>query len=282
MQKPRLTQRRLLTAVVFVLFVCCFLPVGTAQHLAEVPHWLLSAALAPPGSVVKSISHKLRPGEKHEIGPELTAAALRGRLAKALEYVGQLETQNARLRRENARLKQSKEVINLGSYQPLEARVTSYSGDQGNPVITIDHGSRSGVGKRMTVISGASLVGKVIATGPLTAEVQLITTPGTGLSVRVLPPSVQVPPREIDTWVKYNASLGAFYFDPAKAKRISIGDIAQLADDRWPDHAQGLIVGKVTRIMRHPTNWMNLKRVVIKPMVSLQDLSEVMVLVPKD
>lgn len=282
MKKPWLTQRRLLSAVAFVLFAASFLPTDWGQSLAAVPHWLVSAALAPPGAVITSVSHRLRPGPSHQIAEQLTNEQLHLQFGQAMQYVHQLEVKVQQLEAENARLKQSRQRINLEHVQLLDVRVTEFSGSRSNPVITIDHGKRAGIGKRMAVVNGFSLVGTVIAVGALTAEVRLITTPNTGLSVRIVPPTTQTPPRELDTWVQYKTADHAFRFDPAIDKPVKVGDVAYLDDDRWPADAQGFLVGKVTRIMRHPTNPLNLKRVIIQPVVTLRDLSQVTVLVPKD
>lgn len=281
MKKPRLTQRWLLTAVALALFVCSLLPGAVGRSVATVPHWLVTAALAPPGAAVTSVSHYLRPGKSRKL-MEDSPARLREKYGEALRYNQKLLQENGRLKRENARLTQSRQRISLAHVRLVEARVTAYSGDGGNPTLNIDHGRRSGIAQRMVVVSGFNLVGTIVGAGPLTADVKLLTVPKTGVNVRIAPASPGASPRAMTAWITYDAKVGAFTFSPAIDKPVKVGDVAFLDDDSWPADAQGFVVGKVVGIEKNLKDPLNLKRVIIKPLRSLRRLARVTVLVPGD
>lgn len=78
--------------------------------------------------------------------------------------------------RQSAELASMLKLAGLGSFQVLPARVVAYGPAQNfTGTITIDAGSSDGLAVDMSVINGDGLVGKVVAVGPTTATVQLVT-----------------------------------------------------------------------------------------------------------
>jgi rod shape-determining protein MreC len=91
--------------------------------------------------------------------------------------VAQLQTQLRMTATERNEYLQEQKLLHLAGlaqYTSVAARVTAYGAAFGfESTIAIDRGSASGISRNETVISGAGLVGRVVAVGPNTATVQL-------------------------------------------------------------------------------------------------------------
>ncbi|MGA0980641.1 MAG: rod shape-determining protein MreC, partial [Candidatus Nanopelagicales bacterium] len=108
-----------------------------------------------------------------------------GDLGSADERIAALEQENAQLRAEldtaandRARIEDLNALLGLVStneYTTVPAQVIAVGPAQGFAwTVTIDAGSRDGVERDMSVISGAGLVGRTIDVGPTTSTVLLI------------------------------------------------------------------------------------------------------------
>jgi rod shape-determining protein MreC len=108
-----------------------------------------------------------------------------GGLGSADERIAALEQENAQLRAEldtaandRARIEDLNALLGLVStndYTTVPAQVIAVGPAQGFAwTVTIDAGSRDGVERDMSVISGAGLVGRTIDVGPTTSTVLLI------------------------------------------------------------------------------------------------------------
>lgn len=108
-----------------------------------------------------------------------------GGLGDADARIAQLEADNARLQAEldtvandRARVADLEALLGLVStndYETVPAQVIAVGPAQGFAwTVTIDAGSRDGVERDMSVISGAGLVGRTIDVGPTTSTVLLI------------------------------------------------------------------------------------------------------------
>jgi rod shape-determining protein MreC len=118
--------------------------------------------------------------------------------------IGEQETLIARLQRENAALRTQLTAAaadrNLaaqldallgtagrGRYQVVPARIVAFDADRGfSWSVAIDVGTRDGVRRDMTVVSGAGLVGRVVSVGPHSATVLLAADPVSSVGVRVV------------------------------------------------------------------------------------------------
>ena len=108
-----------------------------------------------------------------------------GGLGDANARIAQLEADNARLQAEldtvandRARVADLEELLGLvatNDYATVPAQVIAVGPAQGFAwTVTIDAGSRDGIERDMSVISGAGLVGRTIDVGPTTSTVLLI------------------------------------------------------------------------------------------------------------
>jgi|SRR4051794_34861423 len=88
----------------------------------------------------------------------------------------QIEVRSARAAKdENERLKGLLELQKQSSYSPIIASVIARDPSLWFDTITINRGRSSGVDLNMPVVTPGGIVGRVVATGPITSQVMLIT-----------------------------------------------------------------------------------------------------------
>lgn len=112
------------------------------------------------------------------------------------DQIDALEAENAELRRQllTAPLDQARvdaldkllRVSSLGGYKIVPSQVISVAAENGYArTVTVDSGTRDGVHRNQTVLNGDGLVGRVIAVGPGTATILLLTDPEFGVGSRL-------------------------------------------------------------------------------------------------
>ena len=102
------------------------------------------------------------------------------RLRAQVQAAAQLEARNQMLMRENEQLRSALSIKERSQYPLLAAEVISRTSDNWYRTVTINRGSRDGVQPNMAVVNWQGLVGKVSATTPFTATVQLVIDAGFG------------------------------------------------------------------------------------------------------
>jgi len=154
-----------------------------------------------------SILDRLRETASSVLGPiERAAAAVVNPVSDFIDGVtsinanagriDELEAENDELRRQllTAPLDQSRvdeldsllRVASLGAYKIVPAQVIAVAAENGYArTVTVDAGTRDGIHRDQTVLNGDGLVGRVIAAGPGTATILLLTDPEFGVGSRL-------------------------------------------------------------------------------------------------
>jgi len=191
----------------------------------------------------------------------------------------------ARLRQENARLRELLEGSQPGyEYAPL-ARVVAPVGGAFTDRVTINVGTDHGVEPEQPVVVGENtLVGRTTSrVTPSTAEVMLVDDPDFAAGARVVPPNGEVPPEETagegilqTDWEGY---LGLDYVDlEARAEK---GDFVVTSGRRLDSERRllfppGLLLGTIEVVNSRDVE--QFKTIVVKPAVRPDDLEEVRVI----
>ncbi|HLN61282.1 MAG TPA: rod shape-determining protein MreC [Symbiobacteriaceae bacterium] len=101
-------------------------------------------------------------------------------LRDQVQQAEQLGARNEQLVQENQTLRNELNMKERAKYPLLTAQVISRTADNWYRTILINQGSRDGVQPNMAVVNWQGLVGKVSATTPYTATVQLVIDAGFG------------------------------------------------------------------------------------------------------
>ena len=289
MKRSFLTPQRLLALVAALLLIASFVGGRTSTALAHIPRTVVSTALAPAHLLLYNVGATVRGTGEDAVQwssgdnqrPDTTQ--LRQELGRALRLNEKLRQQNSRLKQQITQLSQIREQFGLSGMRLVGARVTAYTGDPGAPVITIDRGTNVGISRGTVIASGFHLVGEVVHAGPLTADVKLITAKGTKLQVRFVPPRADAQPRiESTRQVTLREDGRTFGVQLDIDINVQAGDLAHLADPRWPRESRGFVVGQVRAVEPADENPYLFQNVVIDPIPPLTSLNEVTALVPTE
>lgn len=135
----------------------------------------VGAAAAPFVSVAQSVTTFGDAGTRSEIAAN--------DLAKA---TGSDQAQ-ADTARSAAQLDAMLKTAGVRGFQVIPARVVAYGSAQTfSGTVTLDAGSNDGLSPDMSVLNGSGLVGKIIAVGPTTATVQLVTDDDSVVGARLV------------------------------------------------------------------------------------------------
>ena len=283
MPSPLLTSHRLLFVIALVLLINSQLPAPLAGLAGRVLQPVLDLTTLPVRAPLHSMAVGLRPTEIPEDLPDppKTADQLATELAIARSRIDQLEQLIDELKRRLALIE------TVGEYgetptRPLSAKVNNYTDTGPSQIISINRGSNHGVAAGMTVVYEYSLVGRVVApVGPVSANVELVTSHDAVFQVRVQPRDAQT------TYANIRATpSGDGRTFVAQVGRDS--PIRELADVRMADavyypDARGWVLGRVESVDPYPDDPTLYKQLVIAPEFDLRyGLEEVVVLLPAE
>jgi rod shape-determining protein MreC len=135
----------------------------------------VGAAAAPFVSVAQSVTSFGNAQERNDIAAQELAQATGS---------DQTQTDNARAA---TSLDSMLKTAGTRGLQVIPARVVAYGSAQTfSGTVTIDAGSNDGLTSEMSVMNGNGLVGKIIAVGPTTATVQLVTDDDSVVGARLV------------------------------------------------------------------------------------------------
>lgn len=289
-----LNQRRLLATAIGLLIVTSQLGAGVSEWVLYVPHNVLEISTLPfkrmvrwaTGGTRAPASDGVNFGQYEQLADNYGAALrrqayLEQQLIIAHETIDELAAVRQHINMTSAGNVGGGVGGNVGGVGLVYATVASWSHANGALSITIDRGSRRGVAVGQAVTSGMNLVGRVVGVTPMTATVELVTSPSMKLLARVIPPQPGPVPRE--TYAEFDNSSDdddRMTAVVGKDQSVVVGDWAHLFDETWPAEAGGCVIGQVVAVEDFSDDPLLRKRVVIEPMQTLSRLHRVVVLTP--
>jgi len=275
MRKTVINPQRMLIGLVLALLVSSLLPASWARLLSQTPRHLLAATLMPTDHLIKPLADKLR--RPADLSVDL---GNQEEYEHANQQIMELQYKLRQAHERIAQLSEIRDTLRLVGVKLLSATITSWSADRHHPAVILNRGRRHGLDTGLIVTRGFSLVGRVTDASSVTSTVGLITAPDTHLIVKVIPPIAGSAPRELITQIRSVKGKDVFWADTDADDPVQIGDLAHLVDDTWPSESRGLVVGKVTQILKHPDDPILRRRLVVTPIRSLAHLSHVTVIIP--
>jgi len=262
------------------LVVCSFLPAAALRFVTSTPRHVLESVTAPFTDQLGVIADWLRPPPppEQEVVMAEELAILRAQNEQLQHQVNEL----MQLLVESQAVQDFVRQQQLDGFEWRTVSVARGAFDPARPTLTLSRGDtdRVQVGQ-VVIVRGAQLVGRISDTGPVTATVNTILQPKTVLEVVIRAPQ----PSDRDTRVRATVERDrkALVFRTAVGKQagVQVGDLAQLADDDWPDAARGFVLGRVTQVLDDPEHPTLRDRLTIEPTVDLRRLNYVTVLVDR-
>lgn len=281
MPSARLTFRRGVIAAVVLLSILALLPHRYSGY-ATIVRSVTLLALTPVAEPINRFAGALR--RQHERPVLGTEQELSERVQELRGRVMALEQRERELERAVAEL-QGLRRRQGDSYVHRRAAVIGRSSDASGGILQLNVGSRHGIRPGLPVVHGASVVGRITQVGPTSSTLGLLTTPGTLVEV-------VAGPEGADDASADGERGGRLLLRAARGNRIiadevdrqlpvEAGDFARLMDPSWPRSVQGMLVGRVTAVEESPDDPL-LKRVGVRPLMSLRDVESVIVIVPRD
>lgn len=280
MKQAVLSQRHVLILVTGLAFVSSFLPTGVSQWLWSRPRYVKDLLLAPLCDPLHALSMNVRPRAGSSTAAGSDAALEVGR---SRNYLRKLESELKEAREKLAQYERVSSLaraglLNLRGLDLVWARVTGWSGPPDQPVLIINRGRKDGLTEGLAVTDGVNLVGTLQSVGPVTSGVVLVSAARASLEVRIVPPTLEAPTRELPGYLQYDGKRKCFYLVAPKQTDVRAGDLAHLTGGGWPDEAKGLVVGAVVAV--EPDVDPHFSRVIVQPAADMRYLQRVVILVP--
>jgi rod shape-determining protein MreC len=174
-------QLRRLAAVLMALVLIFGAMTATSRQRSDVTvvEKAIATLLYPLQVATDWVAGRFR-GVGETISELRTLMADNARLLEEVHSADQLAARNEQLIQENQTLRNELKMKERAQYPFLTAEVISRTSDNWYRTVQINRGSRDGVQTNMAVVNWQGLVGKVSATTPYTATVQLVTDAGFG------------------------------------------------------------------------------------------------------
>ncbi len=152
-------------------------------------------------------------------------------------------------------------------FTSVSARVTGYSSDSYNRVITIDVGTASGVSTGLPVMGSTGVVGQVISTSQYTSEVRLLNDAQSGVAVMLQ--------SSREEGIVSGSVEGVLYLEGVdESVEVTEGE-AVITTGLGGGYYRGLVIGVVSSVEQRQGD--ATRTIVITPNASFDSISEVLV-----
>lgn len=211
-------------------------------------------------------------------------------LAGPRDDVDDLEAENARLRVEltlsQHELDQADDLRRLldtdaaAGQRLVAARVVATELGPLGRALTLDVGARDGVITDSTVLAADGLVGRVVAVGPWTSDVQVLGSSGSVVGVRVGDAGIlgTISPGSASTHV--TRPPGTLTLDLARPGVVRVGDaVVTLGSVGGRPYVGGVPLGTVTAV--DPDLGLPTRSATVSPLVDLESVDVVAVVLPE-
>lgn len=283
-----------MTGAVALLVVLSMLPSRWLQPL----YGLSAIAQMLPAPVQFSVSRAvmwLRPRPPGADVITETEKQLRADLAEQGTRLLQAELRVDQLERELDQLRAVASVAQQANMRPVLVSVLGPGTNPSSLEFVVKGGTRDGLIRDAIVVNeGVQIVGRVVEAGPVQSRVRPINDAAAGsLTVRIFPGQADVKQRPDAL-----ATSVAAFLSPDKGSGLLVGDVGdvsmrpdmpgvapergmlvRLDDNRWPRHAQMMIVGEIESVETKPNQRLSIS---VRPRFDLSRLPGVTVLVPRE
>ncbi len=224
----------------------------------------IASPLSSVGTTVSSLAASATQSVEDLTASDQTMNELQESNATLAQMVVELEE----YRQEAQRLESLIGLHDAYGFTSVAARVSGYSSDSYNRIITLDVGSASGVSAGLPVMGSTGVVGQVISTTAYTSQVRLLNDAQSGVAVMLQSSRVE--------GILTGSVDGTLYLEGVdETVDISEGE-AVITTGLGGGYFRGLVIGVVSKVEQRQGD--ATRTIVITPNASFSDVSEVLVI----
>lgn len=256
--------------LVLLLVISLVLVVVYAREGEEGPLHTIqdsTSALSPPLSSIGAASSSLAASATASLEDLTADGQTMNQLQESNATLSQMVVELEEYRQEANRLESLIGLHDAYGFTSVAARVTGYSSDSYNRIITIDVGSASGVTEGLPVMGTTGVVGQVISVSTYSSQVRLLNDAQSGVAVMLQSSRSE--------GILSGSVEGVLYLEGVdEGVEVTEGE-AVITSGLGGGYFRGLVIGTVSKVEQRQGD--ATRTIVITPNASFDNISEVLV-----
>ena len=256
--------------LVLLLVISLVLVVVYAREGEEGPLHTIqdsTSALSSPLSSIGAASSSLAASATASLEDLTADGQTMNQLQESNATLSQMVVELEEYRQEANRLESLIGLHDAYGFTSVAARVTGYSSDSYNRIITIDVGSASGVTEGLPVMGTTGVVGQVISVSTYSSQVRLLNDAQSGVSVMLQSSRSE--------GILSGSVEGVLYLEGVdEGVEVTEGE-AVITSGLGGGYFRGLVIGTVSKVEQRQGD--ATRTIVITPNASFDNISEVLV-----
>lgn len=226
-----------------------------------------TSALSSPLSSIGAASSSLAASATTSIEDLTADGQTLNQLQESNATLSQMVVELEEYRQEATRLEALIGLHDAYGFTSVAARVTGYSSDSYNRIITIDAGSASGVTEGLPVMGSTGVIGQVISVSTYSSQVRLLNDAQSGVAVMLQSSRAE--------GILSGSVEGVLYLEGVdEGVEVKEGE-AVITSGLGGGYFRGLVVGTVSKVEQRQGD--ATRTIVITPNTSFANISEVLV-----
>lgn len=226
-----------------------------------------TSALSSPLSSIGAASSSLAASATTSIEDLTADGQTLNQLQESNATLSQMVVELEEYRQEATRLESLIGLHDAYGFTSVAARVTGYSSDSYNHIITIDAGSASGVSEGLPVMGSTGVIGQVISVSTYSSQVRLLNDAQSGVAVMLQSSRAE--------GILSGSVEGVLYLEGVdESVEVKEGE-AVITSGLGGGYFRGLVVGTVSKVEQRQGD--ATRTIVITPNASFDNISEVLV-----
>lgn len=256
--------------LVLLLVISLVLVVVYAREGEEGPLHTIqdsTSALSSPLSSIGAASSSLAASATASLEDLTADGQTMNQLQESNATLSQMVVELEEYRQEANRLESLIGLHDAYGFTSVAARVTGYSSDSYNRIITIDVGSASGVTEGLPVMGTTGVVGQVISVSTYSSQVRLLNDAQSGVAVMLQSSRSE--------GILSGSAEGVLYLEGVdEGVEVTEGE-AVITSGLGGGYFRGLVIGTVSKVEQRQGD--ATRTIVITPNASFDNISEVLV-----
>lgn len=226
-----------------------------------------TAALSSPLSSIGAATSSLAASATMSLDDLTADGQTLNQLRQSNATLSQMVVELEEYRQEATRLESLIGLHDAYGFTSVAARVTGYSSDSYNRIITIDAGSASGVKEGLPVMGSTGVIGQIISVSTYSSQVRLLNDAQSGVAVMLQSSRTE--------GILSGSVEGVLYLDGVdESVEVKEGE-AVITSGLGGGYFRGLVIGTVSKVEQRQGD--ATRTIVVSPNASFSNISEVLV-----